>query len=207
MNELKEILGLALLQVAHNKDKEVVERAVTTLINCYCEPTRHHHTLAHVKHMLAEFERHKQTSVEMCIAAFYHDAIYDVFATDNEEKSANIVEDVLLKLKSSNQYIDRVRRLILCTKTHQGVTKEEKLFIDADMSILAAHQTEYHEYMVGIKREYSSLPPFVFEVGRSRFIGELLQCERIFLSEEYKHLEERARGNLRSELVWLELGL
>src|SRR3989442_12745478 len=61
------------------------------LVSRYAEAHRAYHTLAHIEHCLEEFEPARglardPSAIEM--ALWYHDAVYDPRAADNEEKSA-----------------------------------------------------------------------------------------------------------------------
>lgn len=59
------------------------------LVTRYSESHRAYHTLAHIQHCLDEFEqvRHLIANPDAVeLALWYHDAIYDTKAKDNEEK-------------------------------------------------------------------------------------------------------------------------
>ena len=57
----------------------------------YSEPTRHYHDLQHLEEVLdtvGRFQDQARDSAALGLAAWYHDAVYDTRAHDNEEKSA-----------------------------------------------------------------------------------------------------------------------
>src|SRR5690242_14027091 len=77
----------------------------------YSEPHRRYHTLAHVEELLAllrDFELQDRDSVEA--AVWFHDAIYDTRATDNEARSAELAATALREMNHQN--IDAVRAMI-----------------------------------------------------------------------------------------------
>src|SRR4051812_43471604 len=59
----------------------------------YAHPSRHYHSLTHVRDVLVEVSglhawRPEVPTAEVEIAAFLHDVVYDSRAKDNEERSA-----------------------------------------------------------------------------------------------------------------------
>src|SRR6185436_9856337 len=71
------------------------------LLGRYADPGRHYHDLTHLDEVLrhvdelAEFSR---TPDVVRLAAWFHDAVYDPRASDNEEKSARLAEHMLTTL-------------------------------------------------------------------------------------------------------------
>ena len=83
------------------------------LTNAYSEPHRHYHTLRHVTECLTEFNsvRHlarQPVAVEMAI--WFHDAIYDTHAQDNEERSAELSSQCLSEAGASVGLVETVKR-------------------------------------------------------------------------------------------------
>ncbi len=61
------------------------------LASLYSQPHRYYHNLHHIAECLAEFDsvRHLASQpVAVELAIWFHDAIYDTRAQDNEERSA-----------------------------------------------------------------------------------------------------------------------
>lgn len=75
-----------------NCDPAVFARLTTA----YSEPVRHYHTLAHITDSLYEFDRLiglAEAPHEIEMAIWFHDAVYDPKAHDNEERSAEWAQD------------------------------------------------------------------------------------------------------------------
>jgi predicted metal-dependent HD superfamily phosphohydrolase len=66
----------------------------------YSAPDRHYHGLHHIEDCLEKFDVCRQEAerpAEIEMAIFFHDAIYDTHAADNELKSAEWARGVLLE--------------------------------------------------------------------------------------------------------------
>ena len=155
--------------------------------------------------MITTLECCGYTRVEGVVATFYHDVVYDVIAVDNEERSAGVAMGLLKLLAVDEVSIYLIRRLILSTKQHKAKSNDEKLFIDADMSILASSHVEYDSYAKNIRQEYLVFSDETYIPIRIQFIEGLLGRERVFLTEEFKAQEVLARKNLQRELKRLQV--
>src|SRR5438128_12245744 len=63
----------------------------------YTERHRAYHTLRHIEQCLVEFDEVRREAVDPIaveLALWYHDAVYDPHARDNEERSAVLAESV-----------------------------------------------------------------------------------------------------------------
>ena len=72
---------------------------------------------------MAEFDqaRHlarQPTAVEL--ALWFHDAVYDAKAGDNEERSAELAACCLGDARVPSMFIESVRRLVMATKRHEA---------------------------------------------------------------------------------------
>jgi hypothetical protein len=71
-----------------------IETCLTALRVRYAEPHRAYHTQAHVDAMLASLQELGETIVHPAaveLAIWYHDAVYDPAAADNEARSADLL--------------------------------------------------------------------------------------------------------------------
>jgi len=134
------------------------------------------------------------------LAVWYHDAVYDTRAADNEERSADLGRTTLAKLSVEPDVVQETARLILLTKTHRttGDDTAGQLMLDADLSVLGAEPKDYDRYAAAIRREYAWLPEAEYRTGRCRVLEGFLARPRIYYRLE--HAEGAARRNLRREI-------
>ncbi|WP_233258426.1 hypothetical protein [[Phormidium] sp. ETS-05] len=176
------------------------------LVQAYSSGNRFYHTLEHVQGVLNSLDslkHHTENLPALQFAAWFHDVIYDTRAKDNEEKSAEYAGTALNQLGVPSNIIDDVAQIILETKHHQptGNNRDSQIFIDADLAILGADDTEYRFYAQKIQREYSWMSPEQYREGRMAVLLDLLQRDKIYHTPEMAaKLEEKARHNIRGEL-------
>ncbi len=110
------------------------------LNTAYAAPHRAYHTSAHLADCLAQFDAapalvNRPNEVEM--ALWFHDAIYDPHATDNEARSATWSIQALTKEQIPLTVAQNIASLVLITN-HQSLPLENdaKLMVDIDLSIL-----------------------------------------------------------------------
>jgi predicted metal-dependent HD superfamily phosphohydrolase len=191
-------------------DSEACKRAFACLVAKYSEPNRYYHTLEHIYHVLETIkllESQTQDLTEVRLAAWFHDAIYDSGASDNEEKSADYARNLLQSLSIPLSIIDNVVRLILITKHHQVWEKDfdGRVLVDADLAILSSDREVYWKYVRAIRQEYAWVPEERYLVERRRVLEKFLQRKSIyFTSLMLEQAEQAARNNLEAEIQWLE---
>jgi predicted metal-dependent HD superfamily phosphohydrolase len=180
----------------------------TNLIQRYSEPHRAYHTTQHLEECFRAFEdAHSlaQSPGAVGLALFYHDAIYDTHAHDNEEKSAELAQQVLGELGAGEPLQAYVTDLILVTR-HAAMPKSEdqQLVVDIDLSILGAAQERFDEYERQVRREYSWVDEAIFRTVRSRILQEFLARPAIYSTASFRdRLEDPARENLKRSIAAL----
>lgn len=167
----------------------------------YAEPHRAYHNLMHVMDCLREFESAQNlardpATVEM--ALWYHDAIYDPRAKDNEERSAELAVDVGKDIGLPDSFRETVKTLILATKKHDASNNyDAAIMIDVDLSVLGRPLLHFDEYEKQIRQEYDWVPDDAFAVGRSTILETFLARPTIYFTEFFRNKYERqARENL-----------
>src|SRR6185436_2336575 len=93
------------------------------LIQLYNEPHRHYHNSRHITDCLSEFDltRHlAKEPIAVELAIWFHDAIYDPRAADNEERSADLVKQCISEAGLNKTLGDAVAALVLATKQHDN---------------------------------------------------------------------------------------
>ncbi|MFT3725323.1 MAG: hypothetical protein QM773_17270 [Hyphomonadaceae bacterium] len=175
----------------------------------HSEPQRHYHGLSHLTALLDLVTRHApqiKPGSPNRLAIWWHDAIYDPTAKDNEEQSAVLARDHLAKLGAPPDLIDDVATIILATKNHWVGSSlgEHDIFLDADIAILGAPPAIYDSYTAAVRKEYAWAPADAFRAGRSAFLTNALTRPRLFRTDTFETAyANQARANMRRELTSL----
>lgn len=173
------------------------------LVAAYSEPHRHYHTLEHLGEMFRVVGRLPVTDrPAVQLAVWYHDAVYDPKATDNEERSSDWAERDL-KAWGVPQWA-AVQGLILATKhtAAEPDTPDASAFLDADLAILGSAEVRYQRYAADIRREYDWVPDNAYRAGRRAVLEGFLTRERIYRTDTMREEgEAAARRNLTAELA------
>jgi predicted metal-dependent HD superfamily phosphohydrolase len=181
-----------------------VEGAFGMLAACYARMGRFYHNLNHIEAVLATIEQLRDLAENLTavrLAGWLHDVVYDSRARDNEERSAEFAQTLLPALAIPDAITDSVRRLILCTKTHQTNGPDSAVLLDADLAILGAPEAEYAAYAAAIRREYAWAPEDAYRVGRRQVLETFLGREQIYFTPPMRQArEDQARRNLRQEI-------
>jgi predicted metal-dependent HD superfamily phosphohydrolase len=171
----------------------------------YTSAERHYHTLDHIQAMLnvvRELAGSDETPA-LPLAVWFHDAVYDTRANDNEEKSAAQARRVLPQLGVPETIVRETERLILLTKTHEPAAGDRagQFLIDADLAILGASESEYDAYARAIRKEYAWVDEARYRTGRRAVLETFLRRPRIYRTDAmFAQREEAARRNLRREM-------
>ena len=170
------------------------------LIAAYAAEGRSYHDTRHLAEVLDRLEELGCDDVVVRLAAWFHDAVYDAAAGD-EERSAQWAERAL-----PPEVAGEVARLVRVTAAHDPTVDDRagQLLCDADLAILASPPARYEEYAHDVRREYAAVPDDDFARGRGAILADLLDRPRLFHSELARtSWEEPARANLAAELARL----
>ncbi|NQX92413.1 MAG: hypothetical protein HRT74_09895 [Flavobacteriales bacterium] len=179
------------------------------IYNQHTKSNRFYHGLGHLKFLLTSFEEVKTELISphlVVIAIFYHDSIYNALKKNNEEKSATKAVDTFSVGSMNASDIEKLRYIILATKSHEESEDPDiNIFVDMDLAILGSSEIEYEKYCLGVRKEYSIFPEFMYKKGRREVLNYFLAKEEIFKSEYFKtQYEKNAKVNLTKELKQLE---
>ena len=179
------------------------------LLAAWNEPQHHYHTQQHLHECLSQFELLRAAADhpdEIELALWFHDAVYDPKAGDNEEQSAELAVRTLSDASVPGRTIDEVRHLVLATKFHDlDGSPSQSLMLDVDLSILGSDPSRFSEYERQIRQEYSWVPTEVFAPKRLEILEKFLKRPRLFrLPWFYNRLESRARNNLKESIALLK---
>lgn len=164
-----------------------------------------YHNLTHIADCLEKFSARKseaENPAAIELAIWYHDAIYDPRAPDNEEQSAQLASESL----SNTPFAKPVSNLILATKHTSPLTSQDaQLICDIDLSILGASPSDYQKYASAIRSEYSWVSESDYRAGRSKVLKHFLDRDFIFsLKNSQEIYETQARQNISQELISLQ---
>jgi len=177
----------------------------------YAEPHRHYHNQQHIADCLAQFYAVKMLArqpQEVELAIWFHDALYDTHAADNEERSAELAQSWLREFKAETELIESVGRLVLATKSHDGsLHPDAPLLVDIDLSILGRPPERFWEYERQIRLEYAWVDKAVFAAKRAEILESFLARRRIYQTDHYFRLFQFQAGeNLRASIARLKDG-
>lgn len=175
------------------------------LCSMYSRPDRVYHTLDHVAAMLdivSRFAGLLHEPLEVRLAVWFHDYVYDARRKDNEEQSA-LYATVILDGEQWALIRPRLTELILATKTHRARWGDTdcQLLLDADLAVLGTSEAEYDGYARAIREEYAWVPDEEYRTGRRQVLEGFLERERIYQTAPlFQAWEAPARRNLWREI-------
>ena len=88
------------------------------LLDAYSQKHRHYHTAVHIAHCLDELAPCRELAEhpdDVELALWFHDAVYDSYAKDNEQKSADWAARFLREKRAGSEQVDRVHGLVMAT--------------------------------------------------------------------------------------------
>lgn len=214
MDDLVAACQADLQALAPRADAVLLERAATRLVDLWREPHRVYHGIHHLAEMLAVLGRlaadDALTPPQLLacrVAAWLHDAVYDVPAEPgaNEQASAALAVELLDELDAEVDLIELVASLVQATTDHEVAGDPvHGAFLDADLWILGAPADRFDEYCRQVRAEYSSVPDEAYRAGRSRILAALLDRPQIYATTRARTAwEAAARANVEHELARL----
>lgn len=179
------------------------------LLDRWREPHRTYHDTRHLGEVLArvdELGHHAAHPDLVRCAAWWHDAVHDGRAGDDERASAALARSQLLHLGVSRYRADQVADLVLVTASHDPgdpADPDAAVLCDADLAILAAPGPRYEQYATDVRREYAHVPDVLFRAGRAAVLRRLLAHPNLFRTPTGASWEAAARTNVSRELAGL----
>jgi predicted metal-dependent HD superfamily phosphohydrolase len=171
------------------------------LVSAYQEPQRRYHTTEHLGECLVLLGQHldlAQSPAEVEMAMWFHDAVYDVTASNNEARSAEWAYAALTEAGVLPVRAERVCQHIMAT-LHSALPEpgDQTLLVDVDLSILGAPRTRFDAYEEQVRAEYGWVPEPVFRQKRAEVLSGFLGRVAIYGTPElHALLESSARANL-----------
>jgi len=178
------------------------EALFAELLTRHREPHRAYHTLQHLGECLdwlAAQGGQANRPAEVAIALWFHDAIYDVQAHDNEQRSADWAERALLAAGVPDEVAGRIHAMVMATR-HDAPPAggDVRLLVDIDLAILGAAPERFAQYERQIRIEYAHVPAADFEKRRREILGAFLARDPLYRTPSMRTaLEAAAHRNLR----------
>ncbi|OBQ61174.1 HD domain-containing protein [Mesorhizobium erdmanii] len=197
------------------ENEPLIDMALKTeLWALYSTGNRHYHNLVHIEAMLAlagDYRALLDDPRAVEAAIWFHDAIYDSRAKDNEIRSAALAEKKLAGRVDAER-LDRISAMIVATAAHKltrfddaAATRDASLFLDMDLSILGAAPDAFDAYERAVRREYDWVEEPMWRAGRGAVLKDFLARPHIFHTEEFRQrFEPQARLNMARSLETLQ---
>jgi predicted metal-dependent HD superfamily phosphohydrolase len=176
----------------------------------YGEPQRHYHTWDHITALKRHYDSLSDAwsrPEPVLWALYWHDAIYDPTRGDNEELSAQLLEEQG-RGHISDDDLTFAAKIIRATAKHEvpdGLNASDAhdlaLFLDIDLSILGAPAAVFDRYETDVRREYGFVPDEAFRAGRARILKGFAERQELYFTDAGRGLwDARARSNLQRSL-------
>ena len=175
----------------------------------YAEPHRAYHGQAHVDAMLLGLRELGNAVADPAAvesAIWYHDAIYDPAAGDNEARSAALLQVEMAGL-ADPALIAKAELMVRLTAGHAlppdvpGAWRADCAHY-LDLAVLGAAPATYDDYERGIAAEYRPVHGMeACRTGRAAFLCSLSARPRLFHTDRFHAaLDAPARANLHRTL-------
>jgi predicted metal-dependent HD superfamily phosphohydrolase len=178
------------------------------LASAYTEPGRTYHNTVHIQDCLTQLDLSRefaQRPDEVEAAVWFHDAVYQPGASDNEDRSARLAEISLVACAVPLESARRVGDLILATR-HLTVPQDPdaQLLCDIDLSILGREPGVFERFEGSIRQEYAHIAEPVYRRERAAVLARFLRRTVLYQTEFFRvRYEEQARVNLSRTLTQL----
>ena len=186
-------------------EKRHSDQLFNLLFNAYTELQRFYHTVQHIVECLDLFHQikhHLNDPIAVELTIWFHDAVYDPQASNNEEQSAELMKQYSLGIVTSNQ-LQKVFDWIIATKAHYASSDQDlNYLLDIDLAILGKHPQRFAEYEQQIQQEYSWVEPDLYHVKRAEVLQHFSQMKPIYQTDFFRKLfEDQAKQNLLTILL------
>ncbi len=176
--------------------------AYERLHTAYENPPRPYHNLDHVKDCLREFAHLRSLAEQpdaIELALWFHDAVYDSRAADNEARSVALARELLEPMHVAGTLLSTVERLILITRHDQPPTSiDEQIIVDVDLAILGQPPDAYQRYEQAIREEYAWVPEDNYRAARKGILQAFLTRSRLYHTDTFhERYTAAAQRNVR----------
>ncbi len=172
----------------------------------YGEPDRAYHDATHIAACLRllddpDVRELAARPAEVEATVWFHDAIYDTHASDNEDRSAELAVERLRASKVAADAVERIASSIRATKDHVATSSDAALVIDVDLSILGERAEVFERFEQAIRREYGWVETKLYAAGRTAVLRKFLERPVIYHTPWFRDRFERAaRSNIATAI-------
>lgn len=170
------------------------------LLERYSESGRRYHTIDHIDHCLGQFDEvrsdcRQPDAVELAI--WFHDAIYNFPAYQNEKLSAAFFMERSEHLLNTG-FRDDVFDLVIATEhTSAPEDHDQRILVDVDLSSFGLPWDRFASDGKNIRQELIYLSDADFYAGQIGFMEALLARDRIYNTAHFHDKYETiARANV-----------
>jgi len=185
----------------------------SALAAAWTEPHRIYHGIGHLEDCLGQLDATPPEEADRNAAEaalWFHDAVYDPRAGDNEARSAAWGRQALADAGVSPDTAAEVSRLVLLTRHLEPPNAADttgSLVCDVDLSILGRLPAEYDEFERRVRTEYAWVPEPVYRTERARILARFRAQDPLYRTAHFRdRYEAAARRNLDRALVHLRTG-
>jgi len=164
-------------------EKYNIDITINEIEKRYSEEHRHYHTLEHINFLIEKiYEKYKNGNLTendkdiLIVAAIFHDIIYEIDKPDNEEQSAELLQNRTKFIDEFQQNdIQKIYNIIIDTKDHNTEDRLSMIFCDLDMySISNSTFAELLKYERQIYLEYQKFGFSTYKKYRVKFLHNML---------------------------------
>lgn len=171
------------------------------LKHAYTEAQRAYHNVQHILECLDHFKQvqtHLEDPIAVEMAIWFHDAVYDPKASDNEWRSAELMKQRCQDFMSTER-VEKVYQWIIATQKHQPSNDFDlNTLLDIDLAILGSDSQRFSEYEKQIRFEYAWVEPDLYHIKRKQVLAHFYQMNQIYQTEYFRHhYEKQAKLNLK----------
>lgn len=173
--------------------------AFETIFLNYSDLYRVYHNPKHLVNcfdVLSKFFPNEKLNPAICLALFFHDAVYNTTKTDNEAQSCLLLDKLLPDIDESIR--NDAKSYIMVTSSHLPFDDKSKIVVDCDLAILGSSPEEYEQYENSIREEYYFVPKDLYISGRAKVMNKFANKEFVFCTEQMRssQYEINAKINL-----------
>lgn len=171
----------------------------------YSESHRKYHDFSHIRHCIAQLDEiadQLQDPDAVELALWFHDAIYDVRAQDNEYQSAILFDQLI------GQYLPKERarkiyeHIMVTVHPSRPEDQDAKFVVDIDLSSFGVEWEEFERDSDALREESGHLSDSEFARGKIRFLQKMLEHSNFYLTDYFRErFEVQALSNIQRHLV------